>query len=49
VPSFACGQKPPFVVRLPEGYRAEGAKIARERLARAGIRLAGVLNATLNP
>jgi hypothetical protein len=48
VPSFACGQKPPFVVRLPDDYRTEGAKIARERLARAGIRLAGVLNAALN-
>jgi hypothetical protein len=47
VPSFACGQSPPFIVRLDDEYRREAAKIARERLARAGIRLAGVLNETL--
>jgi hypothetical protein len=47
VPSFACGQSPPFIVRLDEDYRREAARIARERLARAGIRLAGVLNETL--
>lgn len=47
VPSFACGQSPPFVVRLQDDYRAAGARIARERLARAGIRLAGVLNEAL--
>jgi hypothetical protein len=47
VPSFACGQTPPFVVRLDDEYRREAARIARERLARAGIRLAGVLNEAL--
>lgn len=47
VPSFECGRSPPFIVRLDDDYRREAARIARERLARAGIRLAGVLNETL--
>lgn len=47
IPSFACGSKSPFVVRLAPEERDAAAGIARERLARAGIRLAGVLNATL--
>ncbi len=47
VPSFACGRSPPFIVRLDDDYRREAAKIARGQLARAGIRLAGVLNETL--
>jgi hypothetical protein len=47
LPGFTCGQKLPFVVKLPADYRDEAAKIAAERIARAGIRLAGVLNATL--
>lgn len=45
--SFTCGSKSPFVVRLSPEERDAAAEIARERLARAGIRLAGVLNATL--
>lgn len=44
---FACGSKSPFVVRLSPEQRDANADIVRERLARAGIRLAGVLNATL--
>ncbi len=44
---FACGRVPPDAIALSEPYREEGARIVRERLAVAGIRLAGVLRAAL--
>ena len=47
LPGFACGAQLPPVVQLPPRYADGAAGIVRERLARAGIRLAGVLNATL--
>lgn len=47
LPGFVCGRPVASPVQLSPEYRAEGARIAEERLARAGIRLAGVLNATL--
>jgi len=47
LPDFACGAEFQGTVRLPSAY-VEGAKpIVEERLARAGIRLAAVLRATL--
>lgn len=47
LPGFVCGKPAPSPVRLPQDYRDEAARIAEARLARGGIRLAGVLNATL--
>ena len=47
LPGFACGASLPDVVQLSPEYADGAADIVRERLARAGIRLAGVLNAAL--
>jgi hypothetical protein len=47
LPGFACGAPPGGVVRLPRAYSDEAAAIVREQLARAGIRLATLLNGTL--
>jgi hypothetical protein len=47
LPGFACGAQLPPVVQLPPEYADGAAGIVRERLARAGIRLAGVLNSAL--
>ena len=47
LPGFACGASLPQVVQLSPQYVDGAADIVRERLARAGIRLAGVLNAAL--
>lgn len=49
LPGFACGRASPAHVTLADDYRMEAARIVRERLARAGVRLAGVLNAALTP
>jgi hypothetical protein len=47
LPGFACGAAPVGPVRLPAGYVDGARPIVAERLARAGIRLAAVLRATL--
>jgi hypothetical protein len=47
LPGFACGSVYEGPIVLPEAYRAEAARIVRERLADAGIRLAVVLRAAL--
>lgn len=47
LPGFACGGPPAGVVQLPPDYSDEGAQIVREQLARAGIRLAAVLEQSL--
>ena len=47
LPGFACGHGPAGVVDLPPAYADGAAAIVEERLARAGIRLAAVLRATL--
>ena len=47
LPGFACGAALPPVVQLPPEYADGAAGIVRERLALAGIRLAGVLNSVL--
>ncbi len=46
-PGFACGRTLSGVVDLPPAYSDGAAEIVEERLARAGIRLAAVLRATL--
>ena len=47
LPGFACGRLPAGVVDLPPAYSDGAAEIVEERLARAGIRLAALLRATL--
>ena len=47
LPGFACGRSPAGVVDLPPAYSDGAAEIVEERLARAGIRLAALLRATL--
>jgi len=47
LPGFACDRAPAGVVELPPAYADGAAEIVAERLARAGIRLAAVLRATL--
>ncbi len=47
LPGFACERSPAGVVDLPPAYADGAAEIVAERLARAGIRLAAVLRATL--
>jgi hypothetical protein len=47
LPGFACGATPAGVVALPVDYSDAAADIEREQLARAGIRLAAVLNHAL--
>jgi hypothetical protein len=47
LPGFACGRAPQGVVDLPPAYSDGAAEIVEERLARAGIRLAALLRATL--
>lgn len=47
LPEFSCGEPPRSVLRLPAEYSDGAAGIVGERLARAGIRLAAVLRATL--
>jgi S1/P1 Nuclease len=48
LPGFACGERGPRSVALPERYQVEATRIVRERLADAGIRLAVVLRAALD-
>ena len=47
LPGFACGNADPGFVRLGADYADGAARIVREQLARAGIRLAAELKATL--
>ena len=47
LPGFACGDADPRFVRLGDDYADGAARIVREQLARAGIRLAAELKATL--
>ena len=47
LPAFACGVREPESIALPREYLDDAARIVREQLARAGIRLAAVLNQTL--
>jgi S1/P1 Nuclease len=47
LPAFACGASATGVVHLSESYADGAARIVREQLARAGYRLAAVLNAAL--
>ena len=47
LPEFACGASTTGVVHLSESYADGAARVVREQLARAGYRLAAVLNATL--
>ena len=47
LPGFACGATDPKIVRLEDAYADGAARIVREQLARAGIRLAAELKATL--
>ncbi|MBS0396563.1 MAG: hypothetical protein JSR54_18230, partial [Proteobacteria bacterium] len=47
LPGFACARAADGVVDLPPWYADGAAEIVEERLARAGIRLAAVLRATL--
>lgn len=47
LPGFACGATEDRVLSLPADYSDRAADIVAERLARAGIRLAAVLRATL--
>ncbi len=44
---IACGHPPADPLQLSAEYQAEGARLVRERLALAGIRLAAVLRAAL--
>jgi hypothetical protein len=47
LPGFACDRPARGVIDLPPAYSDGAAEIVEERLARAGIRLAAVLRATL--
>ena len=47
LPGFACDTLPAGPVRLSAEYADGARRIVAERLARAGIRLAAVLRATL--
>ncbi len=47
LPGFRCGRPPDEVVELPPRYSDGAAEIVEERLARAGIRLAALLRASL--
>jgi hypothetical protein len=47
LPGFVCGEAPRSVLQLPVEYSDGAADIVSEQLARAGIRLAAVLRATL--
>ena len=47
LPDFVCGQSEQGVVQLPVEYSDGAAKIVADQLARAGVRLAAVLRATL--
>ena len=47
LPQFACGAGATGVVHLSERYADDAARVVRGQLARAGYRLAAVLNASL--
>lgn len=49
LPGFACGRVAHGAITLDARYREAGARVVRERLAVAGIRLAAVLKQALAP
>ena len=48
--NFCGNQKPaPIITDLPQSYENDGTKVVREQLMKAGVRLATILEADLNP